>query len=222
MGGQQVPLAANFTAGYGLWLARSGFARESLRALLGRAGGIVRPRVQAMQPWNPQRRIVVMLHGLASSPEAWANVANEIMGDDTLRRNFQIWHVYYPTNAPLALNVQSIRAALQETLTHYDPAGTAPASRDITLVGHSMGGVLARLLVARSDGALRDLLPVAPGNAFGMALTFTPFPGVSRAVFIAAPHRGTPFAEQPLVRRFANRRLRWRAEAFAASPPARG
>jgi hypothetical protein len=40
LGGQQVPLAANFTAGYGLWLARSGFARESLRALLGRAGGI--------------------------------------------------------------------------------------------------------------------------------------------------------------------------------------
>src|SRR5699024_8563576 len=35
LAGRQVPLAANFTSGYGLWLARSGFAQQSLLTLVG-------------------------------------------------------------------------------------------------------------------------------------------------------------------------------------------
>jgi len=36
LAGTEVPLAANFTSGYGLWLARSGFAAQSLLTLIGR------------------------------------------------------------------------------------------------------------------------------------------------------------------------------------------
>ena len=43
--GQQVPLAANFTAGYALWLARSNFSRQSLRSLFGSKGGIDTPHL---------------------------------------------------------------------------------------------------------------------------------------------------------------------------------
>jgi hypothetical protein len=67
--GQIIPLAANFTAPYGVWLARSGFARQSIRSLLGR-GGLSKPEVLLMQPYDPNRLTVIMLHGLASSPEA--------------------------------------------------------------------------------------------------------------------------------------------------------
>ncbi len=99
--GHRVPLASNFTAGYGLWLACSGFNEQSLRALLGRERGIERPHLYLLQPFDPQRRIIVMLHGLASSPEAWVNLANEIEGDEQLRRQFQVWLIHYPTNLPL-------------------------------------------------------------------------------------------------------------------------
>ena len=78
--GAQIPLAANFTSGYGLWLARSGFARQSLLTLVGRGDVLEQPHVYLLQPFDPDRRIVVMLHGLASSPEAWINVANEVLG----------------------------------------------------------------------------------------------------------------------------------------------
>jgi hypothetical protein len=91
LAGERVPLAANFTAGYGLWLARAGFATQSLRTLFGLSDGIVRPRIELMQPYDPKRRTIVMLHGLASSPEAWINVANEVLGDELLRQNYQIW-----------------------------------------------------------------------------------------------------------------------------------
>ena len=118
---QTVPLAANFSAGYGIWLARSGFAGQSLRTLFGRARGIDTPRIYMMQPFDPDRRIILMLHGLASSPEAWVNVANDIQGDEVLRQHFQVWQVYYPTNVPILVSLARIRRAAQQTLQHFDP-----------------------------------------------------------------------------------------------------
>ena len=208
--GRSVPLGANFTAPYGLWLARSGFAVQSIRSLLGRDGGIRAPRVLLMQPYDPDRLTVVMLHGLASSPEAWVNVANEVLGDETLRRNYQVWQVYYPTNAPIAVNLLQIRRALDATIRHFDPAGSARATRHMMLVGHSMGGVIARLLVSSSGDRLWSLVP--DGKHLSAAkrarlhrrlapyLQFSPMPQVDSAVFLAAPQRGTPTARHRLAR----------------------
>lgn len=210
---QDVPLAANFSAGYGLWLARSGFNKQSISSLLGREAGLRRAHLYLLQPFDPERRIVVMIHGLASSPEAWTNVANEVMGDETLRRHYQIWQFYYPTNLPIPLNHAAIRRILGDALHHFDPQGTSAASRDMVLVGHSMGGVIARLMVSssgdtlleavRKDYALDDAALARVREQFGDALVFEPVPTVSRAVFMAAPHRGTDVAGGWLARRFA-------------------
>lgn len=212
--GAQVPLAANFTSGYGLWLARSGFSTQALRSLLGLDNGLLRPQIYLMQPYDPSRRVVLMLHGLASSPEAWINVANEVLGDETLRQNYQIWQVYYPTNAPLALNNRAIRDALQATFAHFDPQGTARASQQVTVVGHSMGGVLARLLVSSTQGQSWDRLlddyQLQPGQQAALErrmaplLNFEPLPAITDAIFIAAPHRGTDFANHRIARWAAN------------------
>ena len=211
---QDVPLAANFTSGYGLWLARSDFARQALRSLFGSAEGLTKPRIYLMQPYDPNRRTVIMLHGLASSPEAWINVANEVLGDETLRRRYQIWQVYYPTNAPLPINNFAIREAVTQTLAHFDPTGKAEASRNITLIGHSMGGVLSRLLVSSSGDKLWDTLlasyPMQGAQQQRMEqrlapyLRFEPLPQVSDAIFIASPHKGTPFANNRIARWVAN------------------
>jgi pimeloyl-ACP methyl ester carboxylesterase len=208
--GQRLPLAANFTAAYGLWLARSGFAKQSLRSMLGREHGIEQPHLYLMQPYDPNRRIVLMLHGLASSPEAWVNVANEIMGDEQLRRYYQIWQVYYPTNMPIAWNRAQIETLLQQTLHDFDPQGQAPASRHMVLIGHSMGGVIARLLVSNSGERIwNDLLAGRDLSGERGArirerlqplLRFAPLPQVDRAIFIAAPHRGTAMAEGSIGR----------------------
>ncbi|HZJ93946.1 MAG TPA: alpha/beta fold hydrolase [Thiopseudomonas sp.] len=213
LAGVQVPLAANFTSGYGLWLARSGFAKQSLLTLVGRGEVLEQPRVYLMQPYDPNRRVIIMLHGLASSPEAWINVANEVLGDETLRKNYQIWQVYYPTNAPLTFNQHAIRQAIQETLQAFDSNGNNRASKDVVLIGHSMGGVLARLLISESGDAFWKPLVKLYGlegdrkekarKKLKDYVWFKPMPQASRAVFIAAPHRGTPFAE--------NRFSRWAA-----------
>lgn len=214
LAGEQVPLAANFTSGYGLWLARSGFSVQALRSLLGLDNGLLRPQIYLMQPYDPGRRVVLMLHGLASSPEAWINVANEVLGDETLRQNYQIWQVYYPTNAPLALNNRAIRDALQATFAHFDPQRLSAASQHTTVIGHSMGGVLARLLVSSTGGQIWDRLledyQLQPGQMAALQqrmapmLNFEPLPSITDAIFIAAPHRGTAFANHRLARWAAN------------------
>ena len=214
LAGQDLPVAANFTAGYGLWLARSGFGVQALRTLFGRADGISRPQVHLMQPYDPAKRTIVMLHGLASSPEAWINVANELMGDEQLRRRYQIWQVYYPSNAPLAANNAAIRQALQATLAQFDPSAKAAAANDMVLIGHSMGGVLARLMVSDANTTLLDAITEeyhlkgrkAEKVRAGLApyLNFTAMPQVNRAIFIAAPHRGTSFANHKVARWIAN------------------
>lgn len=208
--GVEVPLAANFTAGYALWLAQSGFSRQALRGVLGRTSGVAAPHIFLMQPYDPDRHVLITLHGLASSPEAWLNVANELLGDETLRQRFQVWQLMYPTNAPIAFNRRNIRLAIEHTLAYFDPNGTARASSEIVLVGHSMGGVLARLLVSSPGAALEPAFieerglqgeQIAPVLAeFEDYLAFEPMPQVTRAVFIAAPHRGTPFADRRLSR----------------------
>lgn len=207
---QRVPLAGNFTAGYGFWLARSEFSRKSLRGLMGRDQGIQAPHLYLMQPFDPGRRIIVMLHGLASSPEAWVNVANELLADVELLREFQIWQVYYPTNMPIVANHATIRRLLTDALQHFDCREQSSPSHGLVLIGHSMGGIIARLMVSAAD---EELWPWAASDAridldrfgsdrsqFDPYLRFDPFPGVERVIFIATPHRGTAVAGRGFAR----------------------
>ncbi len=208
--GIPVPLAGNFTSGYGLWLARSFFARQSLGTLIGKGNMLKRPRVYLMQPYQPDKKTIIMVHGLASSPEAWINVANEIMGDEELARSCQIWQIYYPTSFPLAVSNFEIRKALSQTIAAFDPNGEDTATHDMLIVGHSMGGILARLMVSSSGNKLWDALAEKRGlkgdrrhkvkERFHDYLFFEPVPQIGRAIFIAAPHRGTPFADNSLAR----------------------
>ena len=202
--GMEVRLAANFTAPYALWLERARFGRQAKRALLRRDDELLEPRVFLMQPWDPDRLTVVLIHGLASSPQAWVDLGNELTGDEEIRRHYQVWQVFYSTGAPIAFNEHVIRLALQETLDRFDPGRTATASRRMVLVGHSMGGIIARLLVLDAGDALwQGLLGHPPDDeqrrrlaVAAPYLDLKPMPEVGRAVFLASPHRGAPMASR--------------------------
>ena len=204
--GRTVPLAANFSAAYGVWLARAQLARLSLSSLLRpRQERPFDPRVYLGQPYDPDKRVVILVHGLASSPEAWVNLANEVLGEEELRQEYQLWQVFYPTNLGILASRARIDEALRMTFAHFDPEGNDRASRDAVLVGHSMGGVISRLLVSDSGTQVmeRSMQSLPPDQAKVLAqeprvrqLTeFSPLPNVGRAVFLAAPHRGADLSD---------------------------
>jgi hypothetical protein len=87
-----------------------------------------------------------------------------------------------------------------------------------------MGGLLSRLAVSSSGDRLwhditrtRELdggQLVEARSVLAPYASFDPLPQVSRAVFVAAPHRGTPFAESA-VARFAARLIALPASVLA-------
>ncbi|CAM3334704.1 esterase/lipase family protein [Thalassospira profundimaris] len=210
LAGKDVPFAGNFTSGYGLWLARGDFTRQSWRSFFGLEGGIDEPRIIMMQPYDPDRRVILMLHGLVSGPAAWVNTANDILGDSRLRRSYQVWQVYYPTNVPIVVTHAEIRRVLRDTLDVLDPTRTAQASKDMTIIGHSMGGILARLMVSESGDTFWDAIQKKYSldeehferlqNDFADYLHFSPIKEIDDAIFIATPHSGTPEADTTLSR----------------------
>lgn len=108
----------------------------------------------------------------------------------------------YQTNAPTIVARKRVQHYLEDAWALLDPAHADAAHDGIVLVGHSMGGVIARLLCADSGPALWNAgfaLPPErvrgdPDDLRSVAehFAFDAFPGIRRAIFLAAPHRGSP------------------------------
>ena len=140
------PLAANFSAPYGLWLAENNLGKAAYLSLIDRDENITMPHLYMLEPYNPDKKVIVLVHGLASSPEAWIRLTNDIMGDNVLREHYQVWQVFYSTNMPIIESRFQIYALLTQAFARVDAKNTA--KKDAVLIGHSMGGIIARLLVS--------------------------------------------------------------------------
>ncbi|EPF73590.1 hypothetical protein F945_02027 [Acinetobacter rudis CIP 110305] len=200
--GKKYPLAANFSAPYGLWLAQNNLGAAAYLSLINRDNHLNMPHIYMLEPYNPNKKVIVLIHGLASSPEGWIRLTNDIMGDDVLREHYQVWQVFYSTNAPILESRFQISALIQQTFNTLDP--NAPAAKDAVLIGHSMGGIIARLLVSNQDVTkealqifnFNELKKLNSNPIFVQRLQFKPIANIDRAIFLASPHRGTPFANR--------------------------
>lgn len=205
--GKNFQLAGNFSAPYGLWLAHDKMGEIGLNTLFSQDKQFISPQLFMLEPYQPNKKLIIMIHGLASSPEAWVSVSNEIMGDAVLRENYQVWQVFYSTNIPILENRYQIYHLLQQSLAQL-PQSPAP---DVVLIGHSMGGVISRLLVSQDDFSdkamnyvkkqcvacrdetfkLKEMVQASKAH-----LQMTPLPHVSRAIFLSSPLKGTDFADR--------------------------
>ncbi|WP_180135920.1 triacylglycerol lipase [Acinetobacter sp. YH12070] len=195
-------LAANFSAPYGLWLAQNNLGKAAYLSLIDRDEKLTMPHLYMLEPYNPDKKVIVLVHGLASSPEAWIRLTNDIMGDSVLREHYQVWQVFYSTNMPIIESRFQIYSILTQTFNKVD--ANAAAKKDAVLVGHSMGGIIARLLVSQADttqSALkmmnsRQLNQYRNIPVVKQRMVIDEIPNFSRAIFLAAPHRGTEYADR--------------------------
>lgn len=196
------PLAANFSAPYGLWLAENNLLKSAYLSLIDRDDKLTMPHLYFLEPYNPNKKVLVLVHGLASSPEAWIRLTNDIMGDPVLREHYQVWQVFYSTNMPIIESRFQIHALLTQAFQQVNP--NAAAKKDAVLVGHSMGGIIARLLVSDTDVS-KQALSMMSGRQLAkyrripviqQRLIMQDIPNFNRAIFLAAPHRGTEYADR--------------------------
>ncbi|HTO08822.1 MAG TPA: alpha/beta fold hydrolase [Myxococcota bacterium] len=170
-----------------------------------------------LNPYRPGRIPVVFVHGTASSPARWAEMANELLGDPRVASRFQLWFFIYNSGQPILVSAANLRESLQSAVHDMDPQGKDPALRNVVVVGHSQGGLLTKLLVVKSGDAFWKNASDVPFADVKMsddtrallkrAAFFEPLPFVTRVVFISTPHKGSYIAENwlgMLARRFVN------------------
>lgn len=155
------------------------------------------PRIVFLQPYEPDKIPVVLVHGLLSTPSMWEPLVRGLLADERVRTSFQLWFFYYPTGQPVPLSALQLREALDEVAREHG------AHKRMVLIGHSMGGILCRAQVSRIDP--KEAERISPGvsalpedNPVRRALIFEPRADVSRTVFMFTPHRGSRLADNRL------------------------
>jgi pimeloyl-ACP methyl ester carboxylesterase len=154
-----------------------------------------------LRPYQRGKIPVVLIHGLWSNPWSWARMIEDLEADATLRERYQFWTFGYSTGDPILYSAALLRRDLDEVRWKLDPARSDAAFDRIVLVGHSMGGLLAKMMAQDSGTRLWRLISDRPVDElagdpddlglFRRALIFKPRPEVRRVIFIATPHRGS-------------------------------
>ncbi len=202
IGGQKVPLEIEPTASLAYALSNSTAWKSELSGFFqGDLFDTMPTQLFGLEPYRPGRIPVVMVHGTASSAGRWADMINDLRNDPDIRDKFQFWLFVYNTGNPVPLSALRLREALEATVARLDPDKRDPALHKMVLVGHSQGGLLAKLLVVDVGSKLFDRFSTKPLDELKLsdetrtmlrrALYLTPMPDVSRVIFIATPHRGS-------------------------------
>jgi pimeloyl-ACP methyl ester carboxylesterase len=166
--------------------------------------GDTQPKLEFLEPHQPGRIPVVFIHGLASDEGTWFDLLNELRTWPTFHRRFEPWVYNYPTGASFLQSARMLRRDLAAAVRRLDPQGSDPALASLVLVGHSMGGLHAKLQVVDSGDAIWQSIAYRPFDEIRMppelraqvepAYFFRSQPFVKRVVFIATPHRGSTLA----------------------------
>jgi pimeloyl-ACP methyl ester carboxylesterase len=211
--GRAVSLEADFTTPLGLLLRNVKPLELGLRNLINSDIEVQKAGIYMLEPYRPDKIPVVLVHGLMSSPATWAAMFNDLRGDPELRKHYQFWFFMYPTGLPIMYSASILRNQLNEVHSLYDPNGTNPNFNHMVLVGHSMGGLLSRLMVQDSktiywDNFFKkpfDVIDLDPNSKQMLKdiAFFERLPYVKRVIFIATPHRGSPTADAWYTRFFS-------------------
>jgi pimeloyl-ACP methyl ester carboxylesterase len=154
-----------------------------------------------LHPYRPGRIPVILIHGTASSPARWAEMYNELMHEPTIEGRYQFWLFQYNTGQPILYSAMLLRRALKNIVKELDPKGEDLVLQRMVLIGHSQGGLLAKLMVVKSGNRFWQNASSLPFDEVEMpsetrdllreAEFFEPVSTVKRVIFIATPHRGS-------------------------------
>jgi len=164
----------------------------------------------AADGFRPGKIPVVFIHGLMSDALTWDETIAQLKTDPQIAADYQFWTYRYPTGQSYLQSAAGLRSELADTLDRLDPQRHDPVLHQVVLVGHSMGGLIAKLQVTSSrdliwktisDQSIQQVVDDPAMRAdLSKAVYFVPQIRVSRVIFIATPHAGSDLTQHPVGR----------------------
>jgi len=204
-GGHTYPLAGDFTAPLAVMLVRENPERLNIARLLQPERYEETARIARLQPYDPNKTVVLVVHGLASSPATWTPAINSWLGDPDIRQRYQFWFYSYPSGYPYPYAAALLRKELDAI------EGKFPLRRGgMVVIGHSMGAMITRLMLTDTGdtvwlkvfGKPPAQTPLSPQTKQMLedTLIFEHRSEIGRAIMVCGPHRGSDLATNWLAR----------------------
>jgi pimeloyl-ACP methyl ester carboxylesterase len=192
------PLAVDFKAPIAMLISRERPERLGFSRLINPQQYADTARLTQLQPYDPKRTPVIFVHGLQETPVSWTLMIDSLRGDPWITEHYQFWVYSYPSGYPYPYSA----ALFRQDLDGIDRA--FPNHKRVVLIGHSMGGMICRLMITDSgDKIWRSNFSTAPAQTplsgetrklLEEALLFVHRNDVQRVIFISTPHRGSKIA----------------------------
>jgi pimeloyl-ACP methyl ester carboxylesterase len=222
LAGKSRPVAADLTAPEALLIAETQPQKFALSSLLHTDKFPKAAKVVMIAPYRINRIPIIFIHGLADSPVTWVPMINGLNASPEIRKKYQIWVFRYPSGLPYTLSAALFRRYLEAIYQKF------PNTPKAVLIGHSMGGLVADMMIRDSAGTqyCDDVLG-KPLNQFQIepdqlkviqeSLIFKASTHVSKVIFLATPHKGADMASG-LIGRLGSRLVRLPAKLVAIGP----
>jgi hypothetical protein len=213
-------IGGDFSAPYAAIVSRTRFIFQRWQGLFRMEHYANRQGIFFLEPYDPEKIPVLMVHGILSSPLMWRDLTNRIMGDPLLQKKYQVWHYTYATGLPILTSADIFREQLDGVNIALQRAGLPP-HKAIVLIGHSLGGLLAKIMVSDSHDLIWNQFFTVPPDRLNLApadkdwvehlMFFKPRHDISRVIFMASPFKGSKTADMILFR-FSSRLVRFSPE----------
>ncbi|HEY3660418.1 MAG TPA: alpha/beta fold hydrolase [Candidatus Udaeobacter sp.] len=192
------PLAEDLGASTAMLIARERPERLGFARVLNPQKYADTARLTQLQPFDPARTPVIFVHGLQETPVGWAPMINSLWGDPRIRKHYQFWVYSYPSGYPYPYSAALLRQSLDGIERAF------PHHKRVILIGHSMGGMICRLMITDAGDQIwraffvmspaKTLLAADTRKLLAESLIFNHRPDVQRVIFISTPHRGSKLA----------------------------
>ena len=177
IGARTAQLASDRTTPLAMQVARSQLAALEWTGLFDSNFERTGPRgrsvhAQALRAWQDPRGVRPRA-GL--EPEGLGANDQRAAEQSSIAAHYQFWLFMYPTGQPIPGSADRLRRSLIKVRESFDPSHSDTALDRMVLVGHSMGGLLSKMMVQDSEARALGChdhrctrpvqgLPAAPGN----------------------------------------------------------
>jgi len=192
------PLAADFSAPAAMLIARERPERLGFSRVMNPEKFAETSRLCQLQQYDPHRTPVIFVHGLQETGASWTPMIDTLRNDPWIRKHYQFWFFSYPSGYPYPYSAALFRRDLDGINRAF------PNHKRVVLVGHSMGGMICRLMITDAGdkiwckffGTPPAKTPLAPDTSklLKEVFVFNHRPDIQRVIFISTPHRGSKFA----------------------------